>query len=123
MQVAVGENDEAAVLGTGVAAGLLLADQRTLVLGFGFKNDEGEVAVIEQQEIDVARAGFLEIIAQPVQVGLLERDACFQANVGSVVTVGEETPAGGLKQFVYLDACGCFFHCRSGAASAYLNPS
>jgi hypothetical protein len=35
VQVAVGEDDEAAVLGLGVLAGLLLAHERVLILRFG----------------------------------------------------------------------------------------
>ena len=56
MQVAVGEDDEAAVLGLGVLAGLLLADERVLVLGLGFEDDEREALVVEQQEVDEALA-------------------------------------------------------------------
>jgi len=39
VQVAVGKDDEAAVLGLGVFAGLLFGDERILVLGFGFEDE------------------------------------------------------------------------------------
>jgi len=42
VQVAVGKDDEAAVLGLGVLAGLLFGDERILVLGFGFEDEERE---------------------------------------------------------------------------------
>ena len=69
MQVAVGEDDEAAVLGLGVFAGLLLADERVLVLGLGFEDDEREALGVEQQEVDEALARLLEVLAERVQVG------------------------------------------------------
>jgi hypothetical protein len=40
--VAIRENNKAAVLGAGVFASLFFSNQRALVLGFGFKNDEGK---------------------------------------------------------------------------------
>ena len=54
VQVAVGEDDEAAILGPGVLARLLLADERIFVFGLGFKDDEREALCVEQQEIDEA---------------------------------------------------------------------
>jgi hypothetical protein len=56
MQVAVGEDDKAAVLRLGVFAGLFLADQRAFVLGLGFQHDEGKALFVEQQEVDEALA-------------------------------------------------------------------
>ena len=69
MQVAVGEDDEAAVLGLGVLAGLLLADERVLVLRLGFENDEREALLVEQQKVDEALAGLLEVVAEGVEIG------------------------------------------------------
>ena len=42
MQIAVGQDDEAAILRPGVFASLLLADERVLVLRLGLKDDEGK---------------------------------------------------------------------------------
>ena len=69
VQVAVGEDDEAAVLGLGVFAGLLLADERVLVLRFGLKDDEREAFGVEQQEVDEALARLLEVVAKGIQIG------------------------------------------------------
>jgi len=52
MQVAVGEDDEAAVLGLGVLARLLLPDKRVFVFGLGFEDDEGEALFVEEEEVD-----------------------------------------------------------------------
>ncbi len=69
VQVAVGEDDEAAVLGAGVFAGLLLADERVLVLGLGLKDDEREALRVEKQKVDEALARLLEVVAERVEVG------------------------------------------------------
>ena len=47
---------------------LLLADERIFVLGFGFEDDKWEALLIQQQEIDVAFGGFLEVFAKSVEV-------------------------------------------------------
>jgi hypothetical protein len=82
VQVAVGEEHEAAVLGLGVLAGLLLADKRILVLRFGLKDDEGKAPRVEKQEIDEPFGRFLEVFAQSVEVRGLDRNAGFELNVG-----------------------------------------
>jgi hypothetical protein len=69
VQVAVGEDHEAAVLGLGVFAGLLLADQRVLVLRFGLQDDEREASDVQQQEVDEALARLLEVLAKCFQIG------------------------------------------------------
>ena len=46
MKIAIGEDDEAAILRLRVFASLLFADQRIFIFGFGFKNDEGKTTVI-----------------------------------------------------------------------------
>ena len=56
MQVAVGEDDEAAVLRLGVLASLLLAHERAFVFGLGFEDDEREAFFVEQEEVDEAFA-------------------------------------------------------------------
>ena len=110
MQVAAGEDDEAAVQGPRVLAGLLLADQRVFVFGFGFQNDEREAFGIEQQEINKALAGLFEIITERVQIGRLEGDAGFQSNIRGRVAFGKETPASRFEQLIDLDAGGGFLH-------------
>ena len=82
MQVAVGEDDEAAVLGSGIFAGLLLADERVLVLRFGLQDDEREAPRVEQQEVDETLARLLEVLAERVEVRGLERHAGFKLDVG-----------------------------------------
>ena len=64
MQVAVGEDDEAAVLGFGIFASLLLADERILVLGLGFEDDEWEALLVEEEKVNEALLGFLEVIPE-----------------------------------------------------------
>ena len=77
MQVAVGEDDEAAVLGLGVSARLLLAHERAFVLGLGFENDERETFFVQQEEVDEAFGGFLEVLAERIEILRLYRDAGF----------------------------------------------
>ena len=66
MQIAVREDDEAAILRAGIFASLLLADERILIFRFGLKDDEGEPLGIEQQEINKALCGFLKVVAEGV---------------------------------------------------------
>ena len=68
MQVAVGEDHEPAILRPGVFAGLFLADERALVFGFGLKDNEREASAVEKQKIDEALGGFLEVVAQCVDI-------------------------------------------------------
>ena len=110
MQIAVRQDDEAAILGAGVFACLLLADERVLVLRLSFQDDQGEPLGVEEQEVDETGGGFLEVITQRVQVGCLDRNACLKANIGGLVPVGEEAPAGGFEQFVDLDPRSRFVH-------------
>jgi hypothetical protein len=69
VQIAVGEDDEAAVLRFGVFAGLFFADKRVLVLRFGLQDNEWEASGIQQQEINEALARLLEVLAQRFQIG------------------------------------------------------
>ena len=109
MQVAVGEDDEAAVLGLGVFAGLLLADERILALRFGLEDKKRETFRIEQQEVDKALGRLLKIVAKRVKVGRFDRHAGFKADVLGRVPLREKTPICGLKELVDLDAgCGFF---------------
>ena len=52
MEVSVGKDNEAAVLGLGVFPRLFLADERVLVLGFCFQDDQWETLGVEQKEVD-----------------------------------------------------------------------
>ena len=109
MQIAVGEHDEAAVLRLGVFARLFLADERILVPGLGFEDEEREAPGVEQEKVDVAFCGFLEVVAERLQVGRLDRNAGFEANVRGRVASLKKSPAGRFEQLVDLDAGGGFF--------------
>ena len=108
MQVAVGQDDEAAVLRLGVAARLLLVDQRVFVLGLGLQHQQRKTARVEQQEIDEAAADLLEIVAQRIQLRGADADAGLEDDVGRRAILREETPARRLQQRVDLDAGGGF---------------
>ena len=74
VQVAVGEDDEAAFLVLGVPPRLLLADQRVLVLGLGFEHEKGFACFVEQQEVGEAVGGLLEVLAEFVKRRLAQFD-------------------------------------------------
>ena len=113
VQVAVGKKDKTTVLGLGVFAGLFLADERILVLRLGLKDDEREAFGVEQQEVDEALARLLEVVAEGIQLGRLDRHAWLKSDVGGHNIVRKETPACRFEQFVDFDAgCG-FFTCHS----------
>ena len=69
VQVAVGEDHEAAVLGLGVFAGLLLADEWVPVLRFGLQDNKREAFGVQQQEIDETLDRLLEVLAKCFQIG------------------------------------------------------
>ena len=102
MQDPVGENDEAAVLRTGVAACLLLPDQRLLLLGLGLQHQERKSPDVQKEVIYEPPAGLLEVVAQPVEVGGLDIDALLKADVGGPGRFREEAPTGPLQQPVNL---------------------
>lgn len=81
VQVTVREDDEAAVLGLGVFTRLLLAHERSSVLGLGFEDDEREALFIEEQEVDVALADLLEVLAECIEVLRFQRDTGFKLDV------------------------------------------
>ncbi len=118
MEVAVGENDEAAVLRLGVFACLLLAHERTFVLGLGFEDDEGERLFVEQQEVDEALTGFLEVLTERVEVLRLHGHAGFELDVRGAFRVREEAPTCVFEQLVDLDAGGGFFHAAKASSSS-----
>ena len=68
MQIAVGQDDEAAVLRFRVFAGLLFANERVFVFRLGFQHDKGKTFVVQEQKIDETFADFFEIRAKVVNV-------------------------------------------------------
>lgn len=94
MKVAVREDNEAAVLGAGVLAGLLFADEGILVLGFGFKDDQWETANVEQKEIHETAPCFLEVLTERVEVSGLDGNGRLKADVRGIVAFRKEAPAG-----------------------------
>jgi len=68
VQVPVGEDNEAAVLGTGILAGLLLGVEWILVFGLGFEDEQREALGVEEEEIDEPFGDLLEITAERVEV-------------------------------------------------------
>ena len=109
VQISVGEDNEAAVLRTGVFPGLFLSHKRILVLGLGLQNDEREALLVQEEEIDPT-GRILEIVAQSVQILVLHDDLLFDANVARLAVFIEEPPPGRLEQFVDLDSRRCFVH-------------
>ena len=109
MQVAVGKDDEPAVLRFGVLARLLFADQRIFVFGLGFEDDEGEAFFVQKQEIDEAFAGFFKVIAECVQCLGSECDFRLKLNIGRATIVGEETPICCFKQLIDFYSGSGFF--------------
>ena len=118
MQVAVRQDDEAAILRAGVFAGLLLAGEGVPVLGLGLQDDQGKPLGVEEQEVDETFGGILEVVAQGVEVGCLDRDACLKADVGGLAPFGEEAPAGRFEQPVDLDAGSGFVHADGASFAA-----
>jgi len=111
VEVAVGEDDEAAVLGTGVLARLLLAEEGILVCGLGLEDNEREAMFIEEEEIDIAVPALFEIVA-PGVLGegsdfgmILEEDIGFGVAVGRI----EKPPSGFLEELIDLDPRPGFF--------------
>ena len=67
---------------------------------------KGEPLGVEKQKIDIAVGSLLEVVAQRVQVGCLDRNACLKADI----PVGEEAPASGFEQLVDRDPRSRFVH-------------
>ena len=109
MQVAVGKDDEPAVLRFGVFACLLFTDQWIFVFGFGFEDDEGGAFLVQQQEIDEASARIFEVHAEFVDGLGCECDLGLKLNAGGAAIIGKEAPARRRKQLVNFDAGGGFF--------------
>jgi hypothetical protein len=88
------------------------------VLGFGFEDQQREALGVEQEKIDEAFCAFLEVGAERVHVGGLDRDAGFEANVRGRVAFLEKTPASRFEQLVDLDAGRGFLIGHSGCSSS-----
>ena len=110
VEVAVREDDEAAILRTRVLARLLLADQWVLDLGLGLQHYERESALVKEQKVDEPPRRLLKVIAESVQVGLLDDNALFELDVGGLASLWKEAPAGRLQQLVDLHPRDCFVH-------------
>ena len=67
MQVSVGKNDEPDILREGILACLLLADKGIVFLGLGLQDGERETAFVEQEVINEAVGGLLEVIAKRIK--------------------------------------------------------
>ena len=109
MQVAVAQNDEAAVLRLGVFARLLFGGQRVDVFSLGLQHQQRETFVIEQKEVNKAFAGRLKVIAQGIDLGMREFDIGFQRDVGFAVLIIEKAPTRCFEQLVNLDSGLGFF--------------
>ena len=105
------------VLGSGVFTRLLFADEWIFVLGLGFEDEQREALGIEQEKIDEACRALLEVIAEGIQIGGLDLNAGFEANIGGCVADLEKSPAPRFEQLVDLDAGGCCLMGHSGSCS------
>ena len=124
MQVAIAQNDEAAVLRLGVFPRLLFGCQRVDVFSFGLQHQQRETFVIEQKEVNKAFAGRLKVIAQGIDLGMREFDVGLQSNICLAVPVIEEAPTRCFEQLVDLDSGLGFFghsgHFRGSASPGNL---
>ncbi len=114
VQVAVAQDDEAAVLRPGVFAGLLFADERILALGLGFEHHEGKALFVEQQKVDEAFAAGFEVFAHGIDLRLGELDIRLQNHIGAAPFIVKKTPAGCFEQLVDLDPRLGFFCGHAG---------
>lgn len=110
MQVAIGEDDMAHILGSGVLARLLLAGQGVLVLGFGFQHAYGEILLVHEEVVNGAMFDVLVIVTH---VGQLHPG--FELDVGLAPVGIDQVPAGLFEEVVDLDArFGFLLHCHPG---------
>jgi len=108
VQVAIGEDDKAYILGGGVFTRLLLAVQRGSAFALGFEDDEGEILLVQQKEVHETVMGALEILPHGVHVFLGELDIGLEDDVGFAFGRVKEAPAGFFEHLVDLYACLCF---------------
>lgn len=119
MQVAIREDDEAAILRFGVLARLLLADQGIFVFRLGFEYNQGKAGIIEQKEVDETVAGLFEVFSECVDRCLGQLDLGFENDVGLARSLVEEAPAGLFEQLIDLDASFGFFGSYLGSPSVF----
>ena len=115
MQIAVRQDDEAAILGAGVFACLLLADERVLVLRLGFQDDQGEPLGVEEQEVDEPGGDFLEVITQRVQVvrALIVTPGSRQILAGLSPSAKKRHPEASSSLLILIRAVASFMGTRS----------
>lgn|GEM_PF-6264771 len=94
VQIAVGKDNEAAVLRARIFAGLLFANEWILVFGLCLQNDERKALFIQEEEIDEAVFGFFKILAKLADAAFGEFDVRLKLDVGLSVFIVEEPPAG-----------------------------
>ncbi len=109
MQVAIAQDNEAAILRFGVFAGLLFADERVLVFGLGFEHNQREALFIKQQEVDKALAAGLVISTHGIHLCLGDLDVGLQRDVGFALWGVKKPPTSGLQQVIDLDPGLGFF--------------
>lgn len=97
MQITVGEDDESAVLGTGILAGLLLADEGIFVFGLCLQNYQGKTTVVEKEEINKTAFGFLEVLPEFIEIRGFDSNSWLELDVSRLVTLREKTPAGNFE--------------------------
>ena len=105
VNIAIGEDDKAHVLGIGVGARLLFADEGIFLLPFSFDDEEGKVVLIEEKVIGIPLAGMLEVLTEGIEIMLGDGCAGFEMDGGRAVLIREEAPASGAQECVDLDAC------------------
>jgi hypothetical protein len=113
VKVSVREYDEATILRFRIFSCLLLADERILVFRLRFEDDERKGPFVEQQEIDEASGGFLEVLAEVVERIFCECNTGFELDVRRPLRIREEAPARCFEQLVYLNPSSGFLHLRS----------
>ena len=114
MEIAIGEDDEAAILRLRVFSCLLFADQRIFIFRLGFKNDERKATVIEQQEVDETFAGFFEISPKGIESALGNVDVQFKLDIGGLLPSGKNRqPAVSSSLLILMRAVASFIDAMS----------
>jgi len=66
----------------GVFPGLLFADKGVVLLGLRLQDGKGESSLVQQEVIDKAVGGFLEVLPECIEGFFLEFYVCFKRDVG-----------------------------------------
>ena len=103
VQVASGEDYEAAVLRLGVFASLLLADEGLPLFALGLQDRQGKAFFVQEQIVYKAVGGFVEILPEFIQLRLRYLDVVFQTDIGRTVRIIKEPLAAVLQQPVDLE--------------------